>query len=287
MRVIFFLLFSIISVAYISCSTKQQDSKNNEILSDKNLKNNPADDTHVNKVKRIFFNVPTQLEIIDVLNKTGEKYNPELLNSVDNSDNYESTSKIALNLGIYGADLGCIRLFDQVQDVMQYLATIKKLSDKLGIPQDAQFFDVEKFERNINNRDSLLYIISETYSTTDKYLKENERGSTAALIILGGWTETLYLSSSSEIMDENMISLISSQYVSLINLIELVNLYNNEKSLTQYIGILFDLKSTFEQTNSVINNDLADFTNVEINLTQEAVSQIKKIAEELRINMIN
>ena len=51
----------------------------------------------------------------------------------------------------------------------------------------------KRFDRNIDNKDSLIKIANEVYMAADTYLKENERYNAAAQIILGGWTEAIYI----------------------------------------------------------------------------------------------
>ena len=49
---------------------------------------------------------------------------------------------------------------------------------------------IKRIEHNIENRDSLM-VISSTYRKIDNYLKNNNRESTGALILAGGWIESL------------------------------------------------------------------------------------------------
>ena len=58
------------------------------------------------------------------------------------------------------------------------------------------------------------------------YLKENYRGATAALIIMGGWLDELYISThiiDEENPDESIVNHIAEQKHSLENLIELLS----------------------------------------------------------------
>jgi hypothetical protein len=96
-------------------------------------------------------------------------------------------------LVLYGSDLSYVRLFEQIQLAINYLSSIKKLCDAIEIPEDQGSRAIQRMEKNIDNKDSLLQIISETYASADSYLKDNDRGNTATLVILGGWIESLYI----------------------------------------------------------------------------------------------
>ena len=67
------------------------------------------------------------------------KYNGSLLNQSDNLPKYNNNYKKALNLGVYGTDLGYTNIYGQNQDGIKYISSIKSLADELNI---GQFFDI-------------------------------------------------------------------------------------------------------------------------------------------------
>src|SRR5688572_31394408 len=100
--------------------------------------------------------IPSPLEISVLLKESGKKYNGSYLNSADNTSKYNSNYKKALNLGVYGTDLGYTNIYEQNQDGVKYMASIKELADGLNI---GQFFEIETIGRlatNSKNLDSLL-----------------------------------------------------------------------------------------------------------------------------------
>jgi len=150
-----------------------------------------------NKVKKsgkVFYTIPSPLELTSIIKKAGAAYDNTLCNSVDNLSNYHTQTSMALNLGIYGADLSYSSIFEQTQETMHYFAACKRLADDLGITSAFGESTVKRIQQNLNNRDSLVSIISDSYWETDAYLKENNRSSTSALVVAGGWIEGLYIS---------------------------------------------------------------------------------------------
>ena len=120
----------------------------------------------------------------------------------------------------------------------------------MGIPDDKFFLSVKRIETNLTNKDSLVKIANELYVTTEKYLKENERESSAALIILGGWTESLYIATSinkNEPKDLELINRIAEQQVSIANLIDLLKKFDNDKIVKGYLEKLMDLQVSFSK----------------------------------------
>lgn len=290
------IIILLLPLAFYSCN----NSKNS-----KNDSNNDGDSTnigfndHAQKVKKIFYNIPSPIEMSSLMQRAGAEYDPSILNRIESFERYNTNSKMALNLGVYGANLSYTRMFDQIQESVNYLSVIRKLSEGLGIPQQPGTFAVSRIEQNIENRDSLLYIITDIYASADIYLKESNRGSTAALIILGGWVEALYIATnivnyndpSKEIMER-----IAEQKYSLTNLIELLKVYENDEIIALYMPLLEKLNATFDKIEiittkaEIITDSVKKVTSIsnqnKVNVAVENIKELKTIVTELRKELI-
>src|SRR5690606_14701784 len=149
---------------------------------------------------------------------------------VKNADKYTSASKQALNLGIYGADLSYASVFDHTQESMLYTACVQNLAKRLDVSHAFDQATVDRMERNRNDRDSLLNIISETYWDVDAYLKENERENLSALMIAGGWVEGLYIATHVAKASDSpeLRQRIAEQKLSLADLLGLLDTYDTD-----------------------------------------------------------
>jgi hypothetical protein len=130
--------------------------------------------------------IPSPLEISVLLKESGKKYNVAYLNSADNLSKYNSNYKKALNLGIYGTDLGYTNIYEQNQDGVKYMSTIKSLADGLNI---GQFFDIETIGRlatNSKNLDSLLLITTQNFNNINHYLQTQSRSNLSVLVVNRG-----------------------------------------------------------------------------------------------------
>lgn len=256
-------------------------------------------DKDAEKVKVIFYNVPSPVEMTSIMKKAGLGFNNELLNSVNNATNYVKAEKIAMNLGVYGADLSYVRIFDQIQSSVQYLSVIKKFTETLGIPQDEGTFTVERLEENLNNRDSLLTIITETYGNADMYLKENNRGSVAALIVMGGWIEALYIATAivdEKNQDEIIMERIAEQKYSLNNMIELMGMYKDNQAISSYYPQFIELQKIYENVNIIAGEGTVHVDSVtkkttvssdsSIEITFDQVTEIHNKVESIRMSII-
>ena len=144
-------------------------------------------------VKQIFYALPSPLETAMLLKSAGAAYNEELLNPVENVSKYMTNRSMAVNLGVYSANLSYASLFDQTQTSMNYMDAAKKLADNLGILDAIDSYTMERLEANLGNRDVILDIVSETFMNSSSFLQENNREAVAAMMFVGGWVEGLYL----------------------------------------------------------------------------------------------
>jgi len=196
----------------------------------------------------IFYNMYLSVEMSSLFQSIGVTYNQKILNSPDRFEIYDLSTKKALNLGVYAVDLSYAKYFEQFEQAGKYLKTMQKLCTDLGIPDDNFFLSIKRIETNLSHKDSLIKIANELYSSTEKYLKENDRASAAALIILGGWTEALFIATNmpnKHSKDIELIERIAEQKHSLNDLIDLLKKYEKEIIIKEYLSRLFDLKASF------------------------------------------
>lgn len=194
------------------------------------------------------FSIPSPFQTADLIKKSGAPYRAELLNSPSNSVNYSTKFHKALNLGIYGADLGYATMYDNNNEALSYLASVEQLSKELDMGGAFSESIMDRFSENMGNQDSMLVIVSDAYQAGDEYLKNNERDQEAGLILTGGWIEALYFATFTleYKKDQNIINRIGEQKTTLDNLIEMLEQYSNEESYANLINELRDLFFEFD-----------------------------------------
>ncbi|MFT4770247.1 MAG: hypothetical protein ACJAZC_000096 [Cryomorphaceae bacterium] len=250
------ILIALFSLTLWSCNdgaVSDESITNSEISTEET---NKVSEEATTKVKEILHSVPSPLDMAAILKKSGARYDANFLNKVRNVNEYSSARQQALNLGIYGADLSYASIFNQNQESILYLSCTKKLADGLGLSKAFNDEVIERMEMNVDNRDSLLTIISDTYYNLDSYLKENDRDHISAMIIAAGWIEGLYLgtqiANSSELPSPKLIERIAEQKISLNNLVALVMSYNESGRLD---FILDDLQKIEDAYGSISINE--------------------------------
>ena len=195
------------------------------------------------------FSIPSPLQMVNMIKENVETFNEDLLTDPENVANYTTEFKRAINMGVYGADLGYATIYENNTKAVSYLSSVEKLSDELGI---AGAFDQELLERfieNGNNPDSMLVIMSEGYRDGDKFLKDNEEHDVATLILTGDWIEDMYFAvvSYEDTKSQDVANRIGEQRTALGTIIDLLGDYNDEEMYTDLINDLTELKGDFDK----------------------------------------
>lgn len=144
-------------------------------------------------VQQLLQSIPSPVETSNLIKQTGSRYNPDYLNPVGRANDYTSSVKQALNLGIYGADLGYTNIYEQNQDAIAYTEAVKRMADGLQIGQYFDFETIKRLATNRSNLDSLLNITQQNMEKINHHLQEKQRSHLSLLIITGGWVEGLHL----------------------------------------------------------------------------------------------
>jgi hypothetical protein len=138
-------------------------------------------------------NISSPVEIAEILRRMSVSFTTGYLASSIDASRLSTSFDKALKLGILGADLGYLNMYEKTGTSIDVLSSIKKLADGLNV---GQFFDFEAIKRlslNRSNLDSLLYLSQSSYNQIDNFLREKGRGQLSALMITGVWIEGQYL----------------------------------------------------------------------------------------------
>ena len=182
------------------------------------------------------FSIPSPIQTAMLIEKSGADYSKGFLNDAKKVSTYATNYQKALNLGVYGADVGYVTIYDQSQDALKYLGVINKLTDELGITGAFDESTIKRFETNFGKRDSMLNLVAVAYRNSDAFLKDNDRMNVGALILAGGWIETLYFSTQIAMKDGNqdVINRIGEQKYTLNNIVKMLTPYF--ECVKQYIS---------------------------------------------------
>jgi len=245
-------------------------------------------------VPTIEYSVPTPNELFEIIKSQGGVLKIELINSLDNEEGYIDVKSKALNFGIYSADLGYMSCFDHSIEFLKYTKSVERLGDELGI---SEVFDKElmdRIENNEGNNDSLFIISNDTYYNSYQYLEENEKGTELALIISGGFIESLYIVINlvDDYSDDNeIVEKIGDQKLVLENILDFCMTYMDEPSVKETMDDLFALSETFENNMDFIEAESSIKTDGDIvtlsggghfKMNKKAFDAVKEKITEIR-----
>jgi len=216
------------------------------VISDNVLDSNGAMQGAINGK---MFSIPSPILMITLIKSKVKTFDEKVLTDPEAVANFTTTFKRAINMGVYGADLGYATMYENNTKAVSYLSSIEKLSDELGIAGAFNQTLLERFIENGNNPDSMLIIMSEGYREGDKFLKDNEKHDVATLILAGGWIESLYFAAVSYETSKNqeIANRIGEQKTGLKTIIELLTDYNSDEYYSTLITDLQGLEVEFEK----------------------------------------
>lgn len=238
---IFFLSLSLIVLQSCTSSEEKKPEIDKEIIDPNSSLNTKFD----NKI----FSIPSPMQMAMLLEESKSTFNQVLLNDLEKVDSYTSEYNQALNLGVYGTDLGYVSIYKQNSIALNYLSTIEKLTTKLGLDGAFDKNFMSRFEKNATNKDSMMVIVSDAFKKSDAFLKSNDRKTVSALILVGGWVESMYLACNINKITPNqkIVERIAEQTQTLKTIIELLTDYNKKGEFVKLISGMKDLKFYFDQ----------------------------------------
>ena len=298
-----YLSVVIVSIALITgCgSGKDKANDSDDLVTIDSLEIDEQLIQDVKAVKEIFYSLPSPLETAMILKQAGAKYNEELLNSTDNTSRYVTNKRMALNLGIYTTDLSYASLFDQTQATINYMNASKKMAEGLGILNAIDEDVLERLEANINNREVIMDIISETIMNSSSFLEENDRQAMSTIILVGGWVEGLYIATNLveddvDFNNNELIKRIIDQKLTLGTVLSLLNENSDNADVQTVMTDVNELRAIFDKieiTSTKIEPVTDEETNVTtlkskttISMSTATYNELKEKVELIRSNYI-
>ena len=94
-----------------------------------------------------------------------------ILNPISNSDLYLSISKASINTGIYGVDFGYLKMFGIGQEMIDYMVTIRSMSNKLGIPDNYLTDPIKSIQSDMSDPDTIMTLMNNAYFKMEDHLQ--------------------------------------------------------------------------------------------------------------------
>lgn len=192
-------------------------------------------------------NISSPVEMANEIKNSGVGFSKDILNEAGKEGQYETNFKKAVNLGVYAADLGYINTFSKTTVVVDYLTSIKRLADGLGVGQFLDFSTLSALAKNSANLDSLKQLSVNSFNNIDKYLREQHRSNVSTAIVVGTWIEGIYITGQviSQTNDKGLVDRLGEQK-NIVEILDIVVSSRTESEFKNLSKMMGDLKSIYD-----------------------------------------
>ena len=295
---IFLSLFLILS----ACGNRDNRSNKYVFPEADSIPVNESEKLSQEAIDDIVQNISSPVEMAMMLQALDVPFISEFLASTREAEGLSTSFLKAIKLGIYGADLGYLNIYEKTGNAVDNLTIISKLAEELRV---GQFFDFETLKRlavNRNNLDSLLYMSVHSFNQIDEYLRTNDRGYLSALMITGVWIEAQYFACEvvKDYPHEELRNRIGEQKIILNDLLMLLrpyressedykNLYNDFERIKEVYRPVEISYTPGEPETVEKDGRLVVIQNEEsvVTMTDEQLEAVIKITEEVRNKIIS
>jgi hypothetical protein len=190
-------------------------------------------------------------------------------------------------------------MFGIGQQMIDYMVTIREMSNKLGIPDSYLTEPIKKVESDISEPDTILYLMNDAFLKMESHLREGGRESTAGLMVMGGWVEAMFISTqlvyNPQKPDPEVIQKIAQQKYTLTTLLSFLKNYYDDPVVVYYSKKLKYLKNYFDSFDIYFKKgDLEIDTTKQVfrstgsrmTVTVETLNRIRDYVSKLRTEMV-
>lgn len=249
----------------------------------------------------IIDNISSPVEMAALIKSTGVPFNQKFLASTKNVDNLSTDFKQALNLGVYGCDLGYLNMYEKTGSIISNMQAIKKLADQLRIGHFFDFNTIKRLATNNENIDSLMYISVSSFNNMDEYLRENNRSDISSLLVTGMWIEGMYLACQvvKEAPHEELVERIGDSKIVLADLLLILKNYKSNASFANLVKEIEKIKKEYENVTIQVIPGEPEMVEIDgmltfksndqqiINISDETLAKIIAAIENTRTMIIN
>ncbi len=252
-------------------------------------------------MQEIIQSVSSPVEMAALVKSLGVQFSNRYLAPTDQVDEMATSFKQAFNLGVYGADLGYLNMYNKTANVIEYISAIKTLADEIHVGQFFDFTTLKRLAQNSQNLDSLMYLSVHSFNQMDQYLRDNNRSNLSALMVIGVWMEGLYLATQvvKEAPHPDLAERIGEQKIILEKLLLIVKNFSKNKQFAKLHEELKIINNLYKDVQIIIipgepepkeeNGTLVFVQNEKsvVKISDKQLHEIINVTEEIRNRLIN
>lgn len=246
---IFLSTIAVFSFSSCGDGDKSEDSESMDSVKTEEVKVSPVSET--------FFQVPSPGEMLTFIKMVGGKSNKNIsfLNPPANEKNYADSKSKALNFGIFSCDLSYCSIFEIGSESLKYFKTVKIMGDQIGVSTAIKPEILKRLEKNISSPDSLAVLTDDVYFSSFEALEDSKQGPTLALVVAGGWLESIYIATNLAKYDEKspLLERMADQKYTLENMVEFLKKHEEDAGVREVRG---DFDALLTEFNKISEKDI-------------------------------
>ena len=228
-----------------------------------------------NQIETNVYPLPTSAAVIKKLTELEVGYIIGISNPVGNAKKYFDSQSRAKNLGVYGADLSYATLYNQQQDVINYLDVIRSLSNELNMSKVYNEDLYAQIKKNVDDKNELVNILTKEFNDIYAFLSENDQQPLALLVVGGAWVEGMFLTthvSEAAYQAPDFSRVLLEQKKSFDTYLEITKPYLNDASISDFVKLMEPVKKVYE--------------GIGTSLTTQNIKDIAKVISDLREQIV-
>ena len=129
------------------------------------------------------------------------------------------------------------------------------MGDQIGVSSAIKPETMKRLESNVGNSDSLAVITDDVYFSSFETLENGQQGTTLALVVAGGWIESLFIATNLAKYEANspIIERLADQKYTLENLIEFLKKHEADANVS---GVKADFEGLLAEFNKIEQKDV-------------------------------
>ena len=232
----------------------------------KNAEPKAVEEAIEKEIKDYSYPLVSTFDVTNMLNEIEASYILGITNNPEKATDYFSEKERAVNLGVYTADLAYATTYNQKADVQNYFKASETLVRELDMTSAFDENLPDKIEANLDNKDSLVNIVTSMFQNAYAYLNKQGRTEVSYLVLSGTVVEGLYLTthiSENTFQNPKIIKAILFQKEPLMKLESMMANYKDSELLSDVYQDIVEINKIYaleEGTTSMTKEQVEKLT---------------------------
>jgi len=286
----------------VACHSKSPKNQKEDFVIPDSISSETYGSLQSEAMEGIIENLASPVEVSMMLHDLDVPFSENLPADNKNVENLNTNFQKAVMLGILSGDLGYLNIYEKNTTIIDYISSIKYLTDELKVGQFYDFSTLKRLSENKHDLDSLMFISVRSFNKMNSFLEQTKRGHISTLVITGLWVEGLYLATQvvKNYPHREISESIGEQKLIMEDLFSVLKTYKEVPSFSQLLDELQQLKTlldeveityetgepeTVEDENGmlvIVQNDKSI-----VNITDEQLNKITSKTAEIRNLLLN